>query len=387
VKPLTVVVLGPAPSVQGGVTTVQGMIADGAPSDVQLHHIASHDRATALFKIYVALRALGSLCWMRLSRRRADVFHIHFGVRGSLWRACAFIVLIRALFSKPIVLHAHGPDFQEFFARQSRPARYLVRRIFARCSGLIALSESWQEYYERELELPGERVVVLHNPIRWREVSGGIEGDGEVRMVFLGRLGERKGVPTLLAASARLAGRWSLTLAGDGDVAGTEALARELGVDGCTTIHGWVGPEERDALLRDSDVFVLPSKHEGLPAALLEAMSFGLAVVTTPVGGIPEVVESEVNGLLVAPGDDGALAMALQRLVDDEALRKQLAERGRQSVEHLRIERYWERLRELYMRVQGASAEAHPRRADVATDGRGNFGEAALTPSNEQERR
>jgi glycosyltransferase involved in cell wall biosynthesis len=386
VKPLAVVVLGPAASVQGGVTTVQGMIAEGAPDDVSLHHIASHDRGAALYKTYVAFRALGSLCSARFSRRDVDVFHIHFGVRGSLWRACAFIVLIRTLFDQPIVLHAHGPDFQEFFARLPGTVQSLVRRIFARCSGLIALSESWRQYYVRELELPGERVVVMWNPIKWREPSQPIvDDDREVRAVFLGRLGERKGVPTLLAAAARLSGRWSLTLAGDGDESGMIELARRLGVEGPARVRGWIDSAARDALLHDSDIFVLPSTHEGLPAALLEAMSFGLAVVTTPVGGIPEVVQSEVNGLLVPPGDERALAGALQRLIDDAGLRKQLGDRGKSSVEHLRIEKYWEALREFYVNVQRAPHEVLPRTGRGVIEVQGNLTDAALAPSNKQE--
>ena len=94
------------------------------------------------------------------------------------------------LFDKPIVLHANGPDYDAFFARLPRLVRYLVRRIFAMCSGFILVSDSWQTYYESELELEGQCVEVLENPIRWPEIAhrASVEGQQEVRFVFLGRL-------------------------------------------------------------------------------------------------------------------------------------------------------------------------------------------------------
>jgi len=382
--PMSVVVLGPGPSEQGGVATVQAMIAEAAPTDVRLHHIASHDGGKVLSRYFGGFRALVELWRLRFSDRHVDAFHIHFGVRGSMWRACVFVLFICALFDKPILMHAHGPDFREFFGGLPGGLRSVVRRIFARCSALIALSESWGQYYQSELGLAGDRVVVLYNPVKTRGSRRTlVRDDREVRVVFLGQLGRRKGVPTLLAAAASLKGSvehpWSLTIAGDGDVVGTVALARKLGVHGHTRVPGWIDSATRDALLRESDVFVLPSHNEGLPAALLEAMSFGLAVVSTPVGGIPEIVESDVNGLLVAPGDARALAAALQRLIDDEVLRQQLGESARRSVYDLRIEKYWERLRGLYLGLQVATLGCRARTAGNSTEGLDTCDDAGLT--------
>lgn len=85
--------------------------------------------------------------------------------------------------------------------------------------------------------------------------------------------------------------------------------------------------------------------------SILEAMSWGLPVITTPVGGIPEFVHSEVNGLLVPPMDVPALASAIQRLIEDEHLRLQMGVNARASVEHLDIHCYWQQLIEVYRAV------------------------------------
>lgn len=83
----------------------------------------------------------------------------------------------------------------------------------------------------------------------------------------------------------------------------------------------------------DASVFVLPSYAEGLPLAILEAMAWQCAVVTTPVGNIPDVIESESNGILVAPGDVEGLAEALRRLVEDDDLRRRLSLNARRAWE------------------------------------------------------
>src|SRR4029079_14258769 len=102
------------------------------------------------------------------------------------------------------------------------------------------------------------------------------------------------------ARPSALRARSRLVLAGDGDVEGARRLAAPLGES--VQVRTWLGAAERDGLLADSDVFVLPSHAEGLPMSLLEAMSSGLPSIVTPVGGIPEVFSHEIEGLFVAPG-------------------------------------------------------------------------------------
>ncbi len=116
-----------------------------------------------------------------------------------------------------------------------------------------------------------------------------------------------------------------VTLAGDGQVDEVRKFVRTNGLDDTIDVVGWVGAVERDRLLAESAIFVLPSYSEGLPMALLEAMSNGVVPVTMAVGAIPEVVTDGVNGLLVTPGDPGQVAEALQSLIVDAELRNRLA--------------------------------------------------------------
>jgi glycosyltransferase involved in cell wall biosynthesis len=149
--------------------------------------------------------------------------------------------------------------------------------------------------------------------------------DRPLEVVFAGRLAAEKRVEDLLRAVAAVPGA-RLTVVGDGPRrAALEAEARALRLDGRVSWLGYVawGPALL-GVLRRSSVLALPSATEGLPLVLVEAMSQGTPVVATRVGGVPELVEDGVSGLLVEPGRPDELARALRALLDDPALRRRL---------------------------------------------------------------
>ena len=121
----------------------------------------------------------------------------------------------------------------------------------------------------------------------------------------------------------------------------------ESGSDGEIEILGWVDRRTVRKKLQAADALVLPSYSEGLPMSLLEAMGSGLAVLTTPVGGIPEIVKNNENGLLVEPGNVPELQHALERLTD-KALRRSLGDAAAASVTDLSVEEFGTRLLRIY---------------------------------------
>jgi glycosyltransferase involved in cell wall biosynthesis len=147
-------------------------------------------------------------------------------------------------------------------------------------------------------------------------------------------------LPAALRARARL------VFAGDGDVDALKAAAREHG--DAVEVHSWVSAEQRNALLAASDVFVLPSFQEGVPMAMLEAMACGLPVITTPVGGIPDVITDGEEGRLIAPGDVDALCRAMGALIEDEAQRLALGARARLRAERFDVNLFAAELASMY---------------------------------------
>jgi glycosyltransferase involved in cell wall biosynthesis len=176
----------------------------------------------------------------------------------------------------------------------------------------------------------------LRNGVALPDLSGTAEIRRRSKYILsLGRLGRRKGTFDLVAAFSRIAAErpeWRLICAGHGDVAQTRSLAKEVGIADRVECPGWIDSDTAQQLLAAATVFALPSRMEGLPMALLEAMSWRLPVVTSPVGGIPQLVRHDYNGLLVAPGDVDALAAALGTLMDDEVARERLAGAARATI-------------------------------------------------------
>ena len=142
-------------------------------------------------------------------------------------------------------------------------------------------------------------------------------------------------------------------LAGDGDVDGVRQLAAPLG--GAVQVHSWIEPAERDRLLAASDVFVLPSLAEGLPMALLEAMSAGLPAIVTPVGGIPDAVTHGAEGLMVEPGRVDQLTAAMARMLTDEPERLAIGRRAHQRARLFDVHTYARRLADIYQRIAPVS--------------------------------
>jgi len=164
---------------------------------------------------------------------------------------------------------------------------------------------------------------------RLRDALGLLRGTPVVG--FVGRLAPEKALSDLLdAAAAGPLARVHFVLVGDGPARGeVEAGVRARTLAG--RVHLLGRRDDVEALLPELDALVLPSRREGTPLVILEAMAAGIPPIATHVGGVPDVVEDGRTGILVPPGDPAALAEAIRRVVDDPGLRRRLAEAGRHA--------------------------------------------------------
>ena len=263
--------------------------------------------------------------WMR--REQTRHLHVHFGNMGA-----SVGVLARTLDGCHLSLTVHGPD--EF---DDVPGQQLALKM-AQADAVVCISQFAIGQLMR-ISQPGDwpklrlcRLGVDPSLFRFTLRDAG----SPARLLCVGRLTPAKGQVLLIQACARLreAGMdFRLTLVGAGpDRALVEATVAALGLQGRVGLTGALSQQAvRDEFAR-ADIFVLPSLAEGIPVVLMEAMSCGLPCVTTPVNGIPELVESGVTGLLTRPGDVDALAEALARLIKDPALRHRLALAARDKV-------------------------------------------------------
>jgi glycosyltransferase involved in cell wall biosynthesis len=297
-----------------------------------------------------------------LRRERVDVLHTHaFGPNawGSLIGRWAGIPVV--------IAHEHN---WAFTGRALRPV--IDRELIARCAdAMIVVSEDARRRMIEVERIPSDRLELLPNGVEalppgdGRALRGDLgirRGDPVVGTVCIIR--SEKALDVLVGAAARLTEhfpRLRLLIAGDGpDRARVEGLTERVGLS--DRIHMTGARTDVPDVLAAIDIAVICSDYEGSPRSVLEFMDAGKPIVATDVGGIPEVIEDGVHGLLVPPRDEAALAAALAEVLDDLDRGREMGARARDRCRReLSLDRTVESLQELY-------EELHSRRnGNVAT--------------------
>ncbi|MCA3564364.1 MAG: glycosyltransferase family 4 protein [Methylocystis sp.] len=248
-----------------------------------------------------------------------------------------------AITGKPWSVSAHAKDIWTTadwdLAEKLEGAEWAVTCTQAGLERLNALAPAARPVHLVYHGLDLARFPALLTP---RPARDGADAAQPVRILTICRAVEKKGLDTLIAALARLpAGlAWEWVHAGGGALAGKlKEQARALGIAGRCSFRGALDQAEVLALYRQADVFVLPCRiagdgdRDGLPNVLAEAASQGLALLSTNVSGVPELIEAGVNGLMIGPDDGDALARELERLIREPLLRFRL---GRSAMQRVR---------------------------------------------------
>jgi glycosyltransferase involved in cell wall biosynthesis len=346
----SVLMVGTSPDVRGGISSVvRGYYSGGLFRRFDIRYVCTHRDGTAAQKAVTALKAYFALGGL-LFTAAAPLVHIHLASRASFWRKTVVCGMAR-LRGRPYVLHVHGAEFSKFYHDECGAfSKWVVRGVLERAARVLTLSGQW--YDQLKAIAPGATVQTVPNAVSLHDVPPRAAPGAPPRILFAGRIGVRKGTFELLRAFARVARQFpsaTLVCAGDGEGGKLQQLATELGVADRLECPGWLSAEQMAAELQRASIFALPSHQEGVPMALLEAMSRSLPVVTTPVGGIPEVIENDRNGILVTPGDVDAIETALERLLASSEERERLGAAARATIaERYSLDSTIERLAALY---------------------------------------
>lgn len=327
-----ILMLGPSMAYPGGMTeVVRAYAAQGIFGAWPVRYMSTYSGRG----IFIQLRSwLPALCkvLLLLVQRRVALLHVHSAAYGSFWRKSALCALAFA-FRVPYLFHLHDGRFPVFYQRGCNGlAKSWVRAVLRKAARVVVLTQRWRDEV-RKIE-PAARITVIGNPVSVPILVRPLQRPAR-SVLFLGWLHRDKGVLDLMRTIPdilRSVPEATFVLAGTGDIDSMTTLARSLRVEQAVRWPGWVDGAEKDNLLRKADVFVLPSYYEGLPLGMLEAMARGVPVVATRVGGIPDVIEDRVNGLLVDPGQPEALARAIVTILTDDALRSRLREAARSDV-------------------------------------------------------
>jgi glycosyltransferase involved in cell wall biosynthesis len=251
------------------------------------------------------------------------IIHTHGASFGSFYRKYIIFLVGKYLFGKRFVYHLHAAEFHTFYSETNSVAKKLIQHLISESDYIIVLSKSWENFINDNFK--PKKVVVLHNPVEIpaRTITESSIDKPSISFLFLGRIGDRKGLFDLLDVISKNHDHYknnlSLTIGGDGDVGKLKEYLDNHSLNGICKYVGWVDGKLKHELLNQCDVLILPSYNEGLPIAILEAMSYGKTIISTNVGGIPEVVKNNINGYLITPGDKSAIETAISNLINNKS--------------------------------------------------------------------
>ena len=247
-----------------------------------------------------------------------NLVHIHTSEPPSAFRKCIFMAYAKFWRKKTIIhFHSFSPD-----TTICSKYRYLYHYLFRKADVVIVLSETWKKVCD-DVFLLGDKIKVVYNPCS--TVMSDKKYNKRQQILYAGTINSRKGYVDMIKAFALIAKNypdWQIVFAGNGE---GRVLATQLGIDKQTLFLGWVSGTEKDKVFKEATIFCLPSYAEGFPMAVLDAWSYGLPVITTPVGGISDIAIDGHNLLLFMPGNTHQLAKQMKEMIENIELRNSIA--------------------------------------------------------------
>jgi glycosyltransferase involved in cell wall biosynthesis len=338
---IKVLMFAPEPSLDGGVVVFTDTLKRRLGSGIDTDTFVIGRRPGVAGKALRLLRPLIDTFRLAgiLLTKRHDIYHLNPSlVPRAVFRDGLFLILLRLFRRQRVLVSIHGWDW-DFFQRmtESPVQRTFFRIAFGYAEKILVLGSTFASALE-PLRL-GQGKVTCFTTMFDEGLFKGVSrarADQAIHILFLGRFIPVKGIFELLEAFHRISKDRQdliLVMAGHSDeVPRAKEWCAERGLEDRVIFPGYVSGDEKGQLLLDSDIFVLPSYHgEGCPIALLEAMGAGLAVITTPVGGVPDIIQDGLNGLFIQPKNVDAIEEALRRLIDDPGLRARIAQYNRED--------------------------------------------------------
>ncbi len=335
---------------RGGISTLIGeILRSDLKDDFAIEYIESQAEDFKVFdKLILAIKAV-FIFFGKVLTKRPKLVYVHLGSNASLYRESFFIVLAK-ICRKKTIAHFHAGDVEEYFEKQSGTGKKFISWAIGLSNGLIAVSKDSGQ--KLQTLAPKSEIKVIANAIETTPfafpVSRFDERNKNVRVLFVGAMGKLKGETDLADAVKLIAEKHPnlrVSFLGFGGE-NLKGYCEKIGIEDLIEFVGAVSLEERLGFFEKADIFALPTYAEAMPISVIEAMAAGLPVVSTTVGGIPELIEDDGDGFLFAPGDSAALAEKISVLASSKDLRIRIGNKARQKVsEQMDFSQYTNKLR------------------------------------------
>ena len=339
---------------RGGISTlIAEILKSPLKEDFEFTYIESQAEDFGKFgKAFLALSAIARFVWNCISKR-PNLVYVHLGSNASLYRESIFIFLAK-LFGKKVITHFHAGDVDNYYPFQRKIGQKFIQTALGLSDSFIAVSQESAKQLRDITQ--SQNISVITNAIDTSVFNGNKKSltdersDDAVRLLFVGAVGKLKGEKDLIKALALLRDNkpnLKISFLGYG-AENLKDYCERFEVGDLVEYLGAVPMNERIEFFRRSDIFVLPTYAEAMPMSVIEAMAAGLPVISTRVGGIPELIEDGVDGILFAPGDVGALAEKISFLLNNKDTRIKIGKKAKQKArEQMDFRVYVNKLRTL----------------------------------------
>ncbi len=339
----SVLVVAPSRNTRGGITSViKAYESTNIWEKFHCKWIETYKDSNFFVKISYFIRSLFLFLFIV---PKYNIIHIHLSWWVSAIRKLPFF-LIALLLNKKIIIHVHSGAEKIIESK----VKFLYRMYFSKADCTIVLANSIKNqllefYHFKNVQViynPG--IIIKENPHVKKNI-----------VLFAGTLYSVKGYSDLIKAFSnieKIYPEWNLTFAGNGEIDKAKQQCFELGINDKVNFTGWISGKEKDILFRESKIFCLPSYSEGFPMAVLDAWAYSLPVITTPVGGLTDIIIDNENALLFDPGNIEFLTICLDKLISNEKLRNSISVNSKKMSEDIfSIEKITLQIENLYSQV------------------------------------
>jgi len=280
------------------------------------------------------------------------IVHIHGASRISFYRKYFLFLHIKYILGRKVIYHIHGGEYHLFIKESNKLVYKCIKHMLEKSDAIICLSKQWEDFFVKEVN--PKAIYILNNTIEMPKLKK-IKKSDKLTFLFLGRIGERKGVFDLLSVvtenKAIFQEKISLVIGGDGDIERLQKDIEKYDLQSIVKYVGWISGEDKYKLLQSSDVYILPSYNEGLPISILEAMSYKMPIISTDVGGISTIVKNNQNGFLITPGNNTDIFNAMQYFLDNPSKITEYGEKSYKLVQDFLPEKVLKDLYNIYNEI------------------------------------
>lgn len=338
-----VLVMGMVPPPVGGMATfISDMLNAKFNENIKIQHFDTTKKTSQnrllftaiLYHFFLILKLI-----LTIVIGRPKIIHIHICSFFSFYRSSIDIIMAKLLLRK-IIVHIHGGYFDQFYNSSNQLGKYYIKSILNAANVVIVLSEYWEDFFSHVLNK--NKITIVKNGVNisdYKKIGRKRLGNSQnkskycenINLLYIGGVSKNKGIMDLIVAVLKLKNKslkFNMNLVGpeieDGVLEQIENFCKINKLFEIINIKGTLIGKEKNEVYKDATIFILPSYAEGLPITIIEAMACGLPIISSKVGGIPEVIKENINGFLIDPGDVDMLTERIEFLIKNKNIREDM---------------------------------------------------------------